>query len=348
MSSNFVNKQTGELVQVAGSVDQTARAAAATNAEAIEAVNARIPTTASQIAYSNSSSNLTSTNVNDAISELGATIDSLPTPIIPKGTVAFENLPALADAQIGWMYNISTDFRTTDDFINSGILEKSGSNVYVANVGTEQSPIKKWDVFAIPTVDVVTANLLNACWPVGSIYWSSNPTDPSILFGGTWTRIKDTFVYAAGDNDIVNNTNFTKEYGNKTVRLVTDNLPDHHHAGVATQTGGAINIDNTSAKSLNGSFWITRDAVNGINYGSPGITVTSGPFSLDTTVSGGAYGSYAGSGASGYPYKFTGAHRHTVTSKAGKIKNTSDGNITQTAVDKMPPTMYRYCWERTA
>lgn len=35
--------------------------------------------------------------------------------------------------------------------------------------------------------------------PVGSYYWSSDDTDPSELFGGTWTRIKDVFLYALGD-----------------------------------------------------------------------------------------------------------------------------------------------------
>lgn len=36
--------------------------------------------------------------------------------------------------------------------------------------------------------------------PVGSIYQSMNSTDPSELFGGTWERIKNRFVFAAGDS----------------------------------------------------------------------------------------------------------------------------------------------------
>lgn len=34
--------------------------------------------------------------------------------------------------------------------------------------------------------------------PVGSIYLSLDPTDPSTLFGGTWERIQDRFLLAAG------------------------------------------------------------------------------------------------------------------------------------------------------
>lgn len=40
---------------------------------------------------------------------------------------------------------------------------------------------------------------LDAVYPVGSIYMSVSSTDPASLFGGTWVRIKDTFLLSAGD-----------------------------------------------------------------------------------------------------------------------------------------------------
>lgn len=36
--------------------------------------------------------------------------------------------------------------------------------------------------------------------PIGSYYWSSDNTNPSELFGGTWVQIKDKFILAAGDS----------------------------------------------------------------------------------------------------------------------------------------------------
>lgn len=36
-------------------------------------------------------------------------------------------------------------------------------------------------------------------YPVGSIYLSVNNTNPSVLFGGEWEQIKDTFLLSAGD-----------------------------------------------------------------------------------------------------------------------------------------------------
>ncbi len=49
------------------------------------------------------------------------------------------------------------------------------------------------------------SGLVDAIYPVGSIYMSVNNANPELLFGGTWEQIEDTFllasgsVYAAGD-----------------------------------------------------------------------------------------------------------------------------------------------------
>ena len=43
------------------------------------------------------------------------------------------------------------------------------------------------------------SQLLDMIYPIGSLYMSMNETDPKDLFGGTWERIKDRFIYANGD-----------------------------------------------------------------------------------------------------------------------------------------------------
>lgn len=43
-----------------------------------------------------------------------------------------------------------------------------------------------------------TLNMLDV-YPVGSIYTSVNSTSPSVLFGGSWVRLKDRFLLGAGD-----------------------------------------------------------------------------------------------------------------------------------------------------
>ena len=68
-------------------------------------------------------------------------------------------------------------------------------------------------------------SLLNLVYPVGSIYLSSNSTNPGTLFGGTWTQIKDRFILTAGNSYTVNSTG-----GAATVTLSVSNMPSHSHS----------------------------------------------------------------------------------------------------------------------
>ena len=68
-----------------------------------------------------------------------------------------------------------------------------------------------------------------AAHPVGSYYWSSESTDPSTLFGGTWERVKDRFVLAAGDSYAVGATG-----GEATHTLSYNEMPLHSHQQYVT------------------------------------------------------------------------------------------------------------------
>ena len=60
----------------------------------------------------------------------------------PHGTVAFADLPTLADVSTGWMFNISDEFTTTDDFKEgAGNVIPAGANIY-------KTSDEKWDVLA--------------------------------------------------------------------------------------------------------------------------------------------------------------------------------------------------------
>ena len=75
--------------------------------------------------------------------------------------------------------------------------------------------------------------LLDIIYPVGSIYMSSQSTDPGTLFGGTWVRIKDTFILAAGDSYAIGATG-----GKSSVTLTIDQIPSHTHGSIYTGSSG--------------------------------------------------------------------------------------------------------------
>lgn len=108
--------------------------------------------------------------------------------------------------------------------------------------------------------------LLLACYPVGSYYWSSESTDPSTLFGGTWERVKDKFVYALGDTGDAGDTG-----GN-----ISHNLDISGIYAMANPTGSGLNYKNSGKAFItdyyldNGSF---NKAFGGRENSNAGIVI---------------------------------------------------------------------------
>lgn len=65
---------------------------------------------------------------------------------------------------------------------------------------------------------------LDDVYPVGSIYMSANAADPANLFGGTWQRIQERFLLAAGSTHAAGSTGGEFEH-----RLTVDEMPSHAH-----------------------------------------------------------------------------------------------------------------------
>lgn len=61
-------------------------------------------------------------------------------------------------------------------------------------------------------------------YPIGSIYMSINNTNPSTLFGGTWTQLKDRFLLGAGSTYSNGATG-----GEATHTLTESEMPAHTH-----------------------------------------------------------------------------------------------------------------------
>lgn len=68
------------------------------------------------------------------------------------------------------------------------------------------------------------ATLVDAIYPVGSIYISTNSTNPGTLFGGTWTALENRFLVGAGDLYTAG-----AEGGEATHTLSIEEMPAHVH-----------------------------------------------------------------------------------------------------------------------
>lgn len=75
---------------------------------------------------------------------------------------------------------------------------------------------------------------LDMIYPIGSIYINVNNVNPGNTIGGTWERIQDTFLLAAGSTYAGGSTG-----GEATHTLTIDEMPTHSHAQYVTANSGS-------------------------------------------------------------------------------------------------------------
>ena len=77
-------------------------------------------------------------------------------------------------------------------------------------------------------------SILDFIYPVGSIYLSYSHVDPGTLFGGTWVRMTNTFLWGCDADGDIGVTG-----GEKTHKLTVNELPAHSHGSVYSQHADA-------------------------------------------------------------------------------------------------------------
>ena len=118
------------------------------------------------------------------------------------------------------------------DLVIDGFLSENSSNP-VQNKVIKQA-LDELITNVNEKFDKVKAEAFLSAHPVGSYYWSSNATGPATLFGGTWERIKDRFILAAGDEYEVGANGGVREN-----KLVTEQLPKSFYFGTEYDNPGS-------------------------------------------------------------------------------------------------------------
>jgi microcystin-dependent protein len=121
----------------------------------------------------------------------------------------------------------------------------------------------------------VKGAIFDAIYPVGSIYLAFNHTNPSTLFGGTWERIENRFLWATTDGGIIGNLG-----GESTHTLTESEMPSHTHSLIRPQwyQGDGTTestVYTTSTGSIYGSTASTTPSYRTVK-GVKGIEATGG------------------------------------------------------------------------
>lgn len=155
---------------------------------------------------------------------------------------------------------------------------------------------------------------LSSVYPVGSIYMSVSSTSPATLFGGTWERIQDRFLLAAGSTYVAGGMG-----GEATHTLTADELPDHRHT-FTTGSAGAHTHSLNHVLGNSGGDW-TGDTAGNLSGSGRKFGYINPDYTIKTITD-------TGSG---------GAHTHTGT--------TNGAGGTQPH-NNMPPYLTVYMWKR--
>ena len=106
-------------------------------------------------------------------------------------------------------------------------------------------------------------------YPIGSIYISVSGTNPAELFGGTWERLKDRFLLAAGDTYSAGSTG-----GEAKHKLTQAEIPNYYIGDIAAPVPGnhdnwgnhGVHASNMGAISSNKQGITGNDAFSGIQW----------------------------------------------------------------------------------
>ena len=122
----------------------------------------------------------------------------------------------------------------TDIVVDSELSKTSTNAIENKAVATRLEEITE-------AIEQAKANVLLSVYPIGAIYISVTGLSPETLFGGTWERITDKFLLAAGSSYLSGTTG-----GEAKHTLTVNEMPTHNHsfgAGVnETEQGTASDV----------------------------------------------------------------------------------------------------------
>lgn len=143
----------------------------------------------------------------------------------------------------------------------------SGTGMAIGKVSEKQDTLEI--ALDVEFTGKVRGAIFDAIYPVGSIYLSYNHVNPGTLFGGTWARIENAFLWASTASDTIGVTG-----GEETHTLTVNEMPRHrHNVGAYKSTDG------------NGSV---LDAYTALVGTSNGADTTSKYYTSATLLSGGS------------------------------------------------------------
>lgn len=173
----------------------------------------------------------------------------------------------LAEGTSTLYYKLTSGNKAVDKSVDLSSISVASATKATNDVNNEQ----------IDTTYARKDDLLNAIYPVGSIYISTNNNSPQNFLGGTWVRIEGRFLLGAGSGYTVNATG-----GEATHQLTTNEMPSHNHSMSYANATGSYG---GGSYLVAGSTRITVSSLVGNPTSKSGVTAVT----ISSTGSGAAH-----------------------------------------------------------
>ena len=231
-----------------------------------------------------------------------------------------------------------TEISMTQDALNKGYdIIYSALNTKYQNLLSTENSYKN--------------SFLNKTYPVGSIYISTSSTNPSSLFGGTWSSYgAGRTLVGVGSNGESNYTSAGLTGGKEKVSVAVANLPSHTHSFTPSGTVTSTFKGNTGTLNTTGGHthtipYVSTATSNEGGYGnSTAAMYNSGYFVDRLFVSGNTTTSTSSAGTHTHSYTPSG----TVSSSFTGTKVNTNSSGSSSSVDVRNPYIVTYMWRRTA
>lgn len=137
-----------------------------------------------------------------------------------------------ANVKVDVSGNVSAIYvQKTEAWDEVGLLDVYMDPIYYANISFDYTP---YFTSATPGGTLVGPN--THIYPVGSIVIRYDNTSPASLYGGSWTRLSGTFLYATGSGGTIGATG-----GSSTHTLTVAQMPSHTHGQLVSANPGTGN-----------------------------------------------------------------------------------------------------------
>ena len=169
--------------------------------------------------------------------------------------------------------------KAKSEAVAEAVTKATSEAVAESNIYTDQSIL---NLKLLEKMQELSQSVLLAAHPVGSYYWSSQPTNPSELFGGTWKQVQGKFILAAGT--YTDKNGITRSFavggtdtGEYSHALNVSEMPSHKHTEIFyAEHQGDLTVGGGTVRLLDSAYLFSQQPTSGASFGYFGEVFPSG------------------------------------------------------------------------